>query len=117
VSDRLPNAHLAVIDQRKVTDYLLASSHPAARAKAAFFERFGFTVVAWTTLRDALLDHAHSAPVVSIADTLFGRKYILEGPLAAPDAREPRVRAIWFVEIGEAIPRFVTAYPAPGARR
>ena len=114
---RLPGAQFAIIEERKIADYLLSSSHPAGRAKAAFFRRHGFTAAAWMTLRDALLDHARSAPVISAADTPFGRKYILEGALAAPDGRMPRIRTVWFIEIGETAPRFVTAYPVHGARR
>jgi hypothetical protein len=117
VTPRLPNARIAVVDRRKITDYLLAKSHPAGRAKAAFFARFGFTAAAWPTLRDAILDHARSAPIMSIADTPFGKKYILEGPLSAPDGREPRTRTVWFISSGEVVPRLVTAYPAPGAER
>jgi uncharacterized protein DUF6883 len=117
IGSRLPNADAAIIDERKITDYLLARHHPAGRAKAAFFLRFGFTAAAWITLRDALLVHARSARIVGAADTPFGRKYILNGPLATPVGRTPRVRAVWFIEIGEIAPRFVTAYPAPGARR
>ena len=113
----LPDAPFAIIEERKVADYLLSSSHPAGRAKATFFRRHGFAAAAWTTLRDALLDHARSAPVVSAADTAFGKKYILEGSIAAPDGRAPRIRAVWFIEIGETAPRFVTAYPVRGARR
>jgi hypothetical protein len=113
----LPSAPLATIDRRKITDYLLARSHPAGRAKATFFGGFGFAPAAWHRLRDALLDHASSAPVIATADTSFGKKYVLEGPLTAPDGRYPRVRAVWFIENGEVAPRFVTAYPAPGAER
>lgn len=110
----LPNAQLAIIDPRKITDYLLARSHLVGGAKAAFFARFGFTAIGWTKLRDVLIDHVHSAAIVSTADTLFGKKYILEGVLASPDGRNPRVRAIWFVATGETAPKFVTAYPVPG---
>ena len=110
----LPNLHLATIERRKVTGYLLAANHPAGRAKAAFFARFGFTTGAWQELRDALLLHARSAPVVSVSDTPFGRKYILEGPLMSPDGRKPRVRAVWFLAAGETAPRLATAYPLPG---
>ena len=113
----LPGAQFAIIEERKIADYLLSGSHPAGRAKAAFFRRHGFAAAAWTTLRDALLDHARTAPAISVADTPFGRKYVLEGPLAAPDGRAPRIRAVWFIEIGETRPRFVTAYPVRGARR
>jgi hypothetical protein len=117
VVSRLPNAHLAVVDRRKITDYLLAQRHPAGRAKAAFFARFDFTTAAWPRLRDALLEHARSAPIISTVDTSFGRKYILDGPLAAADGRKPRIRAVWFVEVGDNAPKFVTAYPVPGVDR
>jgi hypothetical protein len=114
---RLPHATAAIIDRGKITDHLLATAHPAGRAKAAFFAHFGFSIAHWQRLRDALFDHAQSAPVVAAADTPFGKKYILEGPLAAPDRRSPRVQAVWFIEIGERVPKFVTAYPLPGAER
>ena len=113
----LPKASLAVIDHRKVTDYLLAAGHPAGRAKARFFQRFGFAVASWRILRDALLQHAHRSAVIDRIYTPYGKKYILGGPLSAPDGRSPHGRAIWFVADGDCVPRFVTAYPAPGADR
>ena len=114
---RLPDAHLAIIEERKITHYLLASGHPAGRAKSAFFQSFGFRTTEWRNLRDALLDHARSARVISVSETQFGKKYILQGSLSAPDGRRPRVRAIWFVAAGETAPRLVTAYAARGVER
>lgn len=112
--DRLPNAHLAVIDERKVTDYLLSDAHPAGRAKAVFFRRYGFSAASWRVLRDALLDHGRTAGIVSTIETDYGIKYTVEGPLTAPDGRIPRLRAVWFVTTGDAVPRLVTAYPVHG---
>ena len=114
MTNGLPNAQLAIVEQRKVVDYLLATNHPAGRAKAAFFAHFGFTIGAWQKLRDALLLHARMMPVVSVSDTPFGRKYVLDGPLVSPDGRGPRVRAVWFVATGQTAPRLVTAYKLPG---
>jgi filamentous hemagglutinin len=104
---RLPGAHLAIIEERKLTQYLLASGHPAGGAKAAFFEGFGFSAAQWQTLRDALHAHLRSARIVAVSETEFGRKYTLEGSLTAPDGRKPQVRAIWFVATGEVAPRLV----------
>ena len=117
MTDWLPNAQLAIIDERKITEYLLATSHSAGGAKPEFFARFGFTSATWQRLRDALLDHAGSARLVTAVETQFGKKYILEGPLIAADGRKPRVRTVWFITAGEVAPKFVTAYPVPGARR
>lgn len=46
-----------------------------------------------------------------IEDSRFGKRYILEGELSAPDKRRPRVRVIWFIEAGQNVPHLVTAYP------
>lgn len=108
----LPFADEAIIDERKITDYLLSESHASGRAKAAFFRRFGFHPAAWPALRKALLDHARTANVAATIETAFGRKYILLGTLASPDGRAPFVRTVWFIEADERMPRFVTAYRA-----
>lgn len=110
----LPHAAIAEIDRRKITGYLLAIHHPAGRAKAAFFHQFGFRSAAWRNLRDALIEHACSAATVSVIDTPYGRKYVLDGALPAPDGRRPRIRTVWFLESGKTRPRLVTAYPLPG---
>ena len=115
--DRLPSPALAIIEEQKIRQYLLTSDHPAGRAKAAFFLRFGFRVEAWQELRQALLRHSRTAGIVAIGETEFGEKYILEGRLTAPDGRRPMVRAVWFVRSGEVAPRLVTAYPASGVER
>lgn len=110
----LPNAEKAVIDDRKITDYLLSDGHPAGRIKAAYFKQFEFSQASWRTLRDALLRHAAAGDKITVEETKYGKKYIVEGLLTCPDLRKPRIRAVWFVEIGEIIPRLVTAYPMPG---
>lgn len=110
----LPNSDLAVVEEYKITHYLLSSGHPAGRGKAAFFRRFGFSTAAWEKLRAALLDHGRAASILDVEDTPFGTKYILEGALSSPDGRNPRIRTIWFVTTGEIRPTLVTAYAASG---
>jgi len=113
----LPEAHLAVVDERKVRSYLLANSHPAGRAKAAFFRQFGFRASSWQNLSAALMEHALNAEVASVTATAFGTKYMLEGAIEARDGRTPRIRTVWFVANGETAPRLVTAYPVPRVNR
>ncbi len=108
---KLPNADLAIIDETKTIDYLLSSNHPAGRSKAAFFRRLGFEEGSSQQLRDALLEHARKSPVISVIETAFGKKYIIEGPLMVSDARAANLCAVWFVETGSVAPRLVTAYP------
>jgi hypothetical protein len=109
---KLPFADEAVIDERKITGYLLAESHAAGWAKAVFFRRLGFRIAAWPVLRKALLDHARVTDIAKTIETEFGRKYILLGTLAAPNGSTPLIQTVWFAEFDERLPRFVTAYPA-----
>jgi hypothetical protein len=71
----------------------------------------GFSSDAWEGLVKALLSHAAENEVAKIEDSPFGTRYIIEGMLVAPDRRGAVVRSVWFIEAGEQIPRFVTAYP------
>jgi hypothetical protein len=117
----MPDARFAIVNERKIAYYLLSSNHPAGRAKAAFFRRFGFRLRSWRGLRDALLNHAYTAEIVAIAETEFGTKYItkyiLSGPLTSPDGRNPNVCSVRFVAMGDTASRLVTAYPVSEGSR
>ncbi len=54
--DRMPDAELAFVEETKVVNYLLARTG-RGRAKADFFEAFGFASDRWEDLAEALLDH------------------------------------------------------------
>ncbi len=108
---KLPNLDRAIVPQAKLTQYLLSMTHPYGRHKAAFFLRFGFRSESWKALASALKAHAEEHDIAVAEDTPFGTRYNVEGILRTPDARNPVVRVIWFVERGEDRPRLVTAYP------
>jgi hypothetical protein len=107
----LPNRELAQVPEKKLREYLLSMSHPVGHAKARFFLSIGFSPDRWEVLSGALLRHAVELEVVQAEPNRFGTRYLIEGRLASPDGRDPRVRSVWFIETGEVIPRFVTAYP------
>ena len=113
----LPHFERAVIDDRKLADYLLSTEHPFGRTKAQFFLGLGFRRDAIGTLNEAVRRHAVENRIAVSEETDFGSKYVVEGPLVAPDGRAVGIRAVWFVETGEAVPRFVTAYPWRGVGR
>lgn len=108
---KLPNAERAITPSRKITHYLLSTTHRDGQHKAAFFRRFGFTLEAWDALASALLNHARTHDVTEIVPTPFGRNYLVEGPLPAPDGRAPRVRTVWFIANREGTAILATAYP------
>ncbi len=109
---KLPNHEHALVEERKITAYLLAEEHPAG--KAAFFAAFGFTLAQWHALRNALLHHAATHEVAGTSTTPHGVKYIIEGAMQTPNGRSPQVRVVWIVDVGNDAPRLVTAYPLTG---
>jgi hypothetical protein len=108
---KLPNGEKAEVAEAKVTRYLLSPWHRHGRSKENFFSRFGFSHVNWQDLVQALLQHAVDHEVVKVESTAYGRRYVIEGSIVAPDGRTPRIRTVWFIRTDEDIPRFVTAYP------
>ena len=110
----VPNRHLAIVEKTKLTDYLLSPSHPAGRSKAGFLRRFGFDASNWETLQESLLHHVAAAENATAMETQFGTKYMIEASLEAPDGRRPHIRSIWFIEIGQQVPKLVTVVPLPG---
>ncbi len=72
---------------------------------------FGFTLEKWEILAAALQLHVVECEIKKTEDTPFGKRFVLEGILQTPDDRKPQVRTVWFIDTGQEIPRFVTAYP------
>ena len=111
---KLPSAQSATVPERKVTHYLLNPAHPAGGSKATFFLRFGFTVAEWQRLAEALLRHARENEVAAMEQTADGDRYVVAGPLTAPDGSRLNIRSAWYISVrGDGGPRFVTAHPLP----
>ena len=108
---RLPNAHQARIDRQKITHYLLSSVNPRGRAKADFFQRFGFNINRWEELAYALKLQAASHEVARVVETPYGPRYHVDGAIETPDGRNPWVRTVWQIDLESDFPRFITAHP------
>jgi hypothetical protein len=108
---KLPHPDRLQIPKPKVVQYLLSSTHRAGRGKAKFFSVMGFAADAWEALAHALQQHARENVVTVSESTPFGTRYVIEGPLVAPNGRQLQVRTVWFIDEGGQAPRFVTAYP------
>ena len=107
---RLPNAERAIVERRKVEEYLLNAAHGQGAAKAAFFIRFGFTAEHWEELAVALANHALRNPATLDAVGRYGEEWVVIGPLDCPDCRRPTVKSIWQRLPHAEAPRLVTAY-------
>lgn len=108
---KLPNADQATVDESKVVEYLLSTSHPEGQSKAAFFSMFGFRAHRWQTLARALCDHGSAGEVAEVSRSHYGTRYSVDGPIETPSGRKPRVRTVWIVDREPGAPRLVTAYP------
>ena len=108
---KLPHAEKALVEREKIVDYLLNPAHRYGASKARFFSEFGFRVEAWEKLAEALLEQGQRNAVARMKDTGFGPRYEVDGGIAAPDGRRPRVRTVWQLDQGPIAPRLLTAYP------
>ncbi len=108
---KLPNAHLAVVEREKITEYLLNAAHPDNGGKAAFFLSLGFDRNDWRTLAEAFRKLALDTDVTSRVESRHGQKYVVDGKMETPSKRSPSVRTVWIIDFGLETPRLVTAYP------
>lgn len=92
---KLPKAHLAVIYEKKITDYLLNVQHPDGKSKAAFFIKGGFEIENWSALAHALLQHPFAHDVFPIQKTDHGVKYTVKCAMTTPSGRAPCIVSVW----------------------
>lgn len=110
VMNHLPQPADLIVEQAKVTEYLLNTSHPEGGSKAKFFLQRGFTTPAWTEMAGALRQHGRTQPVTETSVTRFGGKFTVECQIRTPDGMNPCILSVWIVE-GDKPPRLVTAHP------
>ncbi len=107
----LPNIAAAYVEDAKLGDYLLNTTHPRGGPKARFLLRFGFVVERPDALRQALIAHAVANEISRSRTEYFGVIFEIEGPLSTPDGRDPYVRTVWMLDTGAAAPRLITLVP------
>jgi hypothetical protein len=105
----VPNRERAVVEDKKVQEYLLSEEHPEGRAKAAFFKAIGLANV--ELLKSTLLEHIRKQPWKAILTTKHGIKYVVEGTIKTPKGTTASIRTIWLIEPNTKAPRLITAYP------
>lgn len=108
---KLPNIDGAIVQDAKLTGYLLNSAHPRGAAKARFLSRFGFALDRLDELRQAFLAHARENDISGSYQTGFGTMFEIDGALPSPDGRNPFVRVVWMQDNGEPAPRLITMVP------
>jgi hypothetical protein len=108
---RLPNASKAIVERKKIVDYLLNPAHPDNGGKAQFFDKLKFHRKEWKILAEALRTLAGETEVTQSMKSPHGQKYVIIGRIASPAGKAPLVRTIWIIDSGANAARLVTAYP------
>jgi uncharacterized protein DUF6883 len=108
---KLPNAAKAIVDERKVREYLLSPSHTVGRFKARFFGSIGFPPEAWLVFVTALQRLAAEGEAEVVEQSEYGQKFVVRGQISGPGARPAEVESVWIVQAGDDRPRLVTVYP------
>ncbi|WP_374090193.1 DUF6883 domain-containing protein [Methylomicrobium lacus] len=107
---KLPNKDQAIIPPEKLQDYVLPSSHPVGKFKAAFFQSLGYTAENWqrmeADIRSLLENDAKTGEL-----TEYGQKFEVRGQIVSPSLRTVEFVTAWIVLKNENIPRYITAYP------
>jgi hypothetical protein len=112
---KLPEAERAIIDPRKLRDYVLSPIHPVGRFKAKFFATLGFTPDNWKRLDSELRRLIREEAAELDEETPFGQKYLVRGGVTGPTGRMAIVISAWIILRGERFPRLVNVLP--GSRR
>jgi hypothetical protein len=105
----LPNADRAIVEERRIREYLLNLAHPAGGPKARFFVAHGFASDDWNQLQASLITQGRVNTVSKTVGTGWGIRCTVECSCPTPDERNPCIRTIWQMEDG--IPRLLTAIP------
>lgn len=101
----------SMVENKKITEYLLNSQHPVGQHKAKFFSAFGFSIQDVPAFKDALIEHAKNRVHTGTKQNQFGSYFTVECNIECPDGRSPCIETVWELKSGSQEPRLVTAYP------
>ena len=108
---RMPNGDHAVVEDAKLLDYCLSTTHPRGRHKARLFAAMmGITAAQADTLKAALLAAERDGDAKPPRRNAFGQLYEIRFPMTG-SAGTAEVLSAWVVADDDPIPRLVTCYP------
>ena len=107
---KIPNAHLAIVDIRKLTEYALNLEHPVGKHKARVFEAvLGLTIDDAKYLQDRLLEAVRENEAeIGKADE-YGKRYIIDFEVEGHTGLGT-VRSAWMIRTHEDFPRLTSCY-------
>ena len=84
---KLPHADRAVVEPRKVRDYLLSIHHPVGEIEARYFLSAGYSIGDRQRLRDDLLRLARTGEATFLGLGPHGREYEVRGTAGSGSSR------------------------------
>ncbi len=106
----LPNAHQAIIDDRKLVDYTLNFDHDEGKHKAFVFKAvLGVTALDANELKVRILQEIQHNPVKIKKEDRYGKRYSVEFSWTRA-GRTATVMTGWIIRTGENIPRLTSCY-------
>jgi hypothetical protein len=109
--DEVPNADRAIIAADKLAGYLLNVSHKRGGPKARLLVSLGYRLDNPQSLESDLRFQHLSLDVTRTHQNPYGVVYEVEAPIKTPNGRSVRFCAVWQVDTGTDMPRFITMYP------
>jgi hypothetical protein len=107
---QLPRGEEAVVDQRKVEDYLLSPEHPTGRHKArVFMSAFGLTADGAHLLTARLREAAATGEASETGQDRYGQRFRIDFEMAHA-GRSATVRSAWLLPSTGGPPIFLTAF-------
>ena len=107
---QLPGAQGAIVEHRKLRDYVLNPFHPRGRHKARVFaSALGIFQSDAEFLRQWLLQSALIGDAVRRESDEYGHRYVLDLECVRGDRRAV-VRSSWIVLVDEEFPRLTTCF-------
>lgn len=107
---RLPNGDIAIVDPRKLSEYILSTDHDDGQHKARLFRSLlGITEENSRSLHSALEQAAAVSNAVAAKQDMYGQRYVIDFEFAGP-VGVATLRSAWIIRTGEDVPRLVTCY-------
>ena len=107
---RLPNAAEAIIDLRKLTEYVLDTTSPRGRHKArVFWSALGMTAGDAGILAELIITALSESECVEGEHDIYGQRYTVDCKIMFK-GRDAVVRTAWIIKRAENIPRLTTCF-------
>lgn len=101
----------AVIEDKKLTEYLLSAVHPLGKHKARVFASWGYSLANKEEFKKRLLAVVHSRKIVKQEKGSHGINYTVHGRIKVPIGGFRSIKTGWTIEDGKRIAHLAMAVP------